>query len=237
MSEKVKKPIFKRWWFWVLAVIIILGGIGSFVEETPEKADDDQEVNAKKEKEVNPEKEEPKEVKKEKEKEEEKPKKEEKPKTKAIEAGTYKVGSDIDPGEYLVFADSVGYIENAKDSKGQVESIIFNANLTSGSHHYVTLNDGNYFKMQGAEMYPVDKAPNVKPDDGVYKDGMYKVGKDIDPGEYKVTLESGMGYYEVVKNSAGGLNNIITNENVQADTYITVEDGQYIKIQGVTLTK
>ncbi|WP_077703131.1 hypothetical protein [Virgibacillus dokdonensis] len=228
MSEKVKKPIFKRWWFWVLAVIIILGGIGSLVEETPEKADDDQEVNAEKDT-----KEEPKAEKKEKEK----PKKEENPKTKAIEAGTYKVGSDIDPGEYLVFADSMGYIENAKDSKGQVESIIFNANLTSGSHHYVTLNDGNYFKMQGAEMYPVDKAPNVKPDDGVYKDGMYKVGKDIDPGEYKVTLESGMGYYEVAKNSAGGVNNIITNENVQADTYITIEDGQYIKLQGVTLTK
>ena len=27
--EKVKKPIYKKWWFWVLIVIILVIGIGS----------------------------------------------------------------------------------------------------------------------------------------------------------------------------------------------------------------
>lgn len=29
MSEKTKKPIFKRWWFWAIIVIIAIGALGS----------------------------------------------------------------------------------------------------------------------------------------------------------------------------------------------------------------
>ncbi|MGE7666438.1 hypothetical protein ACQKMN_12075 [Ureibacillus composti] len=155
----------------------------------------------------------------------------------AIKAGTYKVGTDIDSGEYLIFSEGFGYIEAAKDSSGNLESIVFNANLTEDSHTYATLSDGQYFKLQGAKMYPVTEAPSVIPEDGVYHDGMYKVGKDIPAGEYKIILESeaGMGYIEVAKDSSYNLESIITNENLQADTYLTVQDGQYLTLQGAKI--
>ncbi|MCE5220902.1 MAG: hypothetical protein LLF98_06430 [Clostridium sp.] len=156
---------------------------------------------------------------------------------KKIKAGTYKIGTDIPAGEYLVIAKSIGYVECAKDSKGQLDSIIFNDNLTSGSDRYVTLNEGEYFKLTGAEMYPVSEAPSIIPKDGIYKDGMYKVGKDIPAGEYKVKLTGGMGYTEVTTNSRHQLDSIVSNENVQADTYLTVQDGQYLKMTGVQIQK
>jgi hypothetical protein len=31
----VKKSIFKRWWFWVIVVIVLIGAIGSSGEDTP----------------------------------------------------------------------------------------------------------------------------------------------------------------------------------------------------------
>ena len=73
-----------------------------------------------------------------------------------ISSGTYKIGDDIPAGEYLVFANGSSYIECAIDSTGQIDSIIFNENLMNGAHTYVTLNAGEYFKLQNGEMYPVE---------------------------------------------------------------------------------
>lgn len=157
--------------------------------------------------------------------------------TKKIKAGTYKVGSDIPAGEYLVISKSMAYIQSAKDSTGNLESIVFNDNLSSGSNSYVTLNEGEYFKLTGGEMYPVAEAPSIVPKDGLYKDGMYKVGSDIPAGEYKVKLTGGMGYTEVSTSSRHQLDNIVSNENLQADSYITVKDGQYLKMTGVQIQK
>lgn len=156
---------------------------------------------------------------------------------KKIKSGTYKVGPDIPAGEYLVISKSIGYIQCAKDSTGELESIVFNDNLSSGSNSYVTLNEGEYFKLTGGEMYPVSEAPSIVPKDGLYKDGMYKVGKDIPAGEYKVKLTGAMGYTEVTTSSRHQLDNIVSNDNLQADSYITVQDGQYLKITGVQIQK
>ena len=66
--------------------------------------------------------------------------------------------------------------------------------------------------------------------------GMYKVGVDIEAGEYKVTPD-GSGYYEVDSSSAGTLDVIVANENFSSDVYVTVADGQYLKLSGATLVK
>lgn len=164
-------------------------------------------------------------------------KKEESKKTSRITPGTYKVGTDIPAGEYLVLTTgSMCYIEATKDSTGKLESIIFNDNLMKGNS-YVTLNNGEYFKLQGGEMYPVAEAKSVVPTNGLYTDGMYKVGIDIPAGEYKVVLDSAMGYIEVSANSTHKLEAIITNDNLTSDSYITVSQGQYLKISGVKIQK
>lgn len=44
-NTKAKKPIFKRWWFWVIIAIVVIGAIGSMGEEdTPNVADKSGEV-------------------------------------------------------------------------------------------------------------------------------------------------------------------------------------------------
>jgi len=152
-----------------------------------------------------------------------------------IKAGTYKVGTDLSAGEYLVIAKSTCYVESSTDSKGTLESIVFNDNVQGST--YVTIHDGEYFKLQGGEAYPVDKAPSIVPANGLYKDGMYKVGKDIPAGEYKVSLNGSMGYLEVATDSTHQLGSIVTNDNVQADTYITVAVGQYLKLKSLQIQK
>lgn len=154
-----------------------------------------------------------------------------------IKQGTYKVGTDIQAGEYLVISKGRGYYKCSKDSTGETGSIIFNENLTDGSNSYVTLKDGDYFKVTNAEMYPIDKAPSIIPKDGVYKDGMYKVGQDIPGGEYKIKLVGARGYYAVYKDSRYAVGDIISNENVTADTYLTVKDGEYLRMTGLQIQK
>jgi len=217
---KNKKPFYTKWWFILIALLVVIVAIssgGSKTETTKDTAsstvtssDDTKNVTESK--------------------------KEEK-KDNKIKSGTYKVGTDLPAGEYLVIAKSMSYIECTKDSTGALESVVFNDNLTANSNSYVTLKDGEYFKLTGGEMYAIAEAPSIIPSDGLYKDGMYKVGKDIPAGEYKVSLTGSMGYTEVTTNSRHQLDSVVTNENVQSDTYLTVKEGQYLKMTGVQIQK
>lgn len=244
MSEKIKKPFYKKWWMWGIAVIILAVAASGGEDEDgladSEEATVIEEEQEAKEEVIEEEAEEDKEeaeVSAEAEEEGAEDSTEEASDDTVITAGTYKIGEDIPSGEYLIFANGMGYIESASDSTGELDSIIFNDNLANDAHAYVTLQDGEYFKLQSAEMYPVEDAPSVKPDDGVYADGMYRVGDDIPAGEYQIILDSsiGMGYYEVASDSTHQLGSIVTNENVEADTYLTVSEGQYLKLQDVKI--
>jgi hypothetical protein len=64
---------------------------------------------------------------------------------------------------------------------------------------------------------------------------MYKVGRDIKAGEYKVVASGSTAYYEVDSNSGGGIESIVANDNFQGAKYITVKDGQYIKLNNCSI--
>jgi hypothetical protein len=147
-----------------------------------------------------------------------------------IKSGTYKIGIDIKAGEYFVKAESdFSYFQIAKDSKGLLESII--ANDIFSDNRYVTLEDGQYFQLKEAKMIPIALAPTLTPTNGKFPSGMYKVGRDIKAGEYKVSPDqSNSGYLEVSKDSRAVMDSVITNSIFDADEYITVSDGQYLKI-------
>ena len=71
--------------------------------------------------------------------------------------GTYKVGTDIPAGEYKFTQTSSfgGYIERSSDSSMEFESIISNdATTEEGQTTYVTINEGEYLKVQGGELTP-----------------------------------------------------------------------------------
>ena len=223
---KNKKSIYKKWWFWCLIVLIALGSAGgsnqssSSANEAEASPAVSTASNA-----STPFKESPA-VSKEPEAPE------------AIGDGTYKVGTDMPAGEYLVLANMdglPGYAEISSDSSGNFNSIISNATVMGNI--YLNVKDDDYVKLQLVKAYPVSNAPSIIPSDGLYKDGVYKIGSDLPAGEYKVHLSSEMGYVEVASGCRGGLQEIVSNEAVTGDTYVTVKDGQYLKLQGVEIQK
>lgn len=150
------------------------------------------------------------------------------------DAGMYKVGTDIPAGEYILEPSAIAYYQVASDSTGTLESIVSNDNF-SGTR-YITVSDGQYLTLTGCTAYPASYVSEGKVKNDNLSGGMYKVGVDIEAGEYKVTPE-GDGYYEVDSSSAGTLDAIVANENFSSDVYVTVSDGQYLKLSGATLSK
>lgn len=209
---KKKKSLLKRWWFWLIIVVIAFAVIGGSGDKD---TDVDQPANtAQTETETN---QSPTEATKEEDK------------VKGFKPGTYKVGTDMPAGEYKLFAQyDLAYFELTKDSSGSFDSILANDNFPNYS--YLTVEDGQYIKIQHAIAVPIDNAPKSEPQDGVLPSGTYKVGFDIDPGEYKVTAD-GLGYIQVDMNSKHTFEGIITNDNFEGDKYITVKEGQYLKLQ------
>ena len=158
------------------------------------------------------------------------------PEMTVYKSATYKVGSDIPSGEYVVFCDNglLGYLEVANDSTGSLDSIIANENIDYNS--IITLNDGEYFKMTGAYAVPIEEAGTLD----VSGTGMFKVGVHLPAGEYKLEIIDdtlGFGYYEVDSDSSHVLDGIVTNENFEGTVYITVSDGQYLKLSNAKISQ
>lgn len=221
--EKVKKPITKKWWFWVIVVFIgigVIGNLGSNGKDKPANVSVDQQPATEVSKTAEPTK---------------APEPTKEPEKKEpdiwIKAGMYKVGKDLPAGEYLVAStSSAAYFQVTKDSSGSFDSIIANDNFDTV--RYITVKDGQYIDLKNAEIAPIDKAPKLQAVDGKYISGMYKVGRDIEPGEYKVVSDGGSAYLEVVSNSSGGFDAIVANDNFEGEKYISVKKGQYIKLNG-----
>lgn len=209
----MKKSIFKRWWFWLIIIVVVIiaisssGGNNDNTAKTPEATQKTGEPTpAAKEEDI------------------------------WIKGGMYKVGTDITAGEYLLMSEGLvpAYFQVSKDSTGSLESIISNDNF-EGSR-YVTLVNDQYFEVRGAKFVSIDKAPVQEPKNGVYGPGMYKVGRDIEPGEYKLKPQAGaMAYFEVAKDSKNSLTSIVSNDNFETEKYITIAAGQYIKLNGCQL--
>lgn len=77
----------------------------------------------------------------------------------------------------------------------------------------------------------------VSAEKALLEDGKYKVGKDLPAGEYYVKCNSYNLYIAVSSDSSGDLDSVIYNLNTKGGVYITVEDGEYLEIQGGELYK
>ena len=152
----------------------------------------------------------------------------------AYKSGTYKVGTDIDAGEYFVTCtNSIScYVEVSSDSSGSFESIVTNDNVATFS--FITVADGQYLKINGGEFVKaVDAKVPGADSNGVYGAGTYRVGTDIPAGEYKVTCTNEINcYVEVASDSTGTFESIVTNANTTSTHYITVTVGQYLEVSG-----
>lgn len=75
-----------------------------------------------------------------------------------------------------------------------------------------------------------------EPETTSYESGMYLVGQDMPAGEYRVALDDnnsvGMGYIEVSTDSSHLFDSIRTNDNIEGASYITVNEGEYLTLNG-----
>lgn len=208
-----KKSIFRKWWLWALVAVVVIGiasGTGKNENGRIYNQGPSEGNTAQ----------------------------QPTPKDESIKAGMYKVGEDIAAGEYVLFADQgiMAYYQVSKDSSGRLESIITNDNFYGT--RYVSVVSGQYLELKNSKMLPIEKAPVLQATDNKFEEGMYKVGRDLPAGEYKVIPDrGGSAYVEVSKDASGQLNSIVSNDNFDAEKYITVNDGQYIKLVSCYLSK
>lgn len=139
----------------------------------------------------------------------------------------YKAGTDMPAGEYVIFG--TGTVDIYSNSTGSLESIIAVKNYTNNI--YITVASGQYLDFSSGYAYPVASAPLVPATSGKFSAGMYKVGRDIAPGEY-ILYSDGYGYFEVDSDSKLVLGSILKNDFAFNRTYITVEAGQYLYFDG-----
>ncbi len=145
----------------------------------------------------------------------------------AYRASTYKVGSDIPAGTYVFFADTgFGYLEIDKDSKGSLDSIVYNENISS--FDIAEVKDGQYLKTMGCYALPLSEFPYLD----TTGDGVFLIGTHLPAGEYKLSATGSMeAYYEVDSIATPSVFDIVTNDLFSGSTYITVQDGQYLKLR------
>lgn len=136
-------------------------------------------------------------------------------------ASQYKVGVDIPEGEYVLFADfGHGYFALTSDGNGNDiisnENFTYNSIIQIDSGEYLTLKDCSAVPSNDVQQLPLDKAD------------MLKVGLHIEAGEYKLIADSDSAYYCIYNDSKQ--DDIDSNDNFNGQSYITVKDGQYLKM-------
>ncbi|MGH4139243.1 hypothetical protein [Clostridium sp.] len=72
------------------------------------------------------------------------------PTNNQLPAGMYKVGLDVQPGEYKVVAEGTGYVEVSNNSSHDLYSIVSNDNFEG--EKYVTIKQGQYITLGNATL-------------------------------------------------------------------------------------
>ncbi|MEG2230660.1 MAG: cell wall-binding protein, partial [Lachnospiraceae bacterium] len=142
--------------------------------------------------------------------------------------GTYKVGTDIVAGAYVLLNNSKysSYYAVSSDSTG--DSIIANENFNYNS--IVTVNDGQYLKLTRCTLSPILEVPTIDYTHG----NMFYIGYHLPAGEYKLQCTDARfsAYYSVSNDALQ--KDITTNDNFTGQTYVTVKDGQFLKLSRCT---
>lgn len=148
----------------------------------------------------------------------------------AYGSGRYYVGPGIPAGIYQVRTTGItGYVGIYSDETFSSEAYLSNEYL--GMSSYILLRDGEFLEIgMNTYLIPLDNALSVDTD--FLYSGTYLVGKDIAPGVYEV-ISTGNGYwgrYTVPPTSARASEFLIENKNFEGTSYVTVNEGEYLKL-------
>lgn len=145
----------------------------------------------------------------------------------AYPEGTYKAGVQIPAGEYVAKGDYPSLSTYVGLSYNDT-SVGFCSNARSA---IITVNDGQYIEAKWGDLYPLEITTNLKPADGIYKEGTYKVGFHMPAGTYQLKANVDRAYVDIYNNGymVGRGDEFIVSE---PETTFTVSDGQFVVIVG-----
>lgn len=140
------------------------------------------------------------------------------------ENGTYKVGSTIPAGEYVLFANSDygGYFCLSSDLAG--DDIIENDNFSYNS--IIRINTGEYLELSRCYAVKIDEAGSIPKN---VEGAMYKVGTHLPAGKYVLEAVGDYGGYYCIY-SDNRQDDIYENENFDDTISVRVRDGQYLQL-------
>ncbi len=146
----------------------------------------------------------------------------------AYPEGIYKVGVQIPAGEYVAKGDGVS-LETMSDLSGSYESKL--GYTSSQRSAIIKVEEGQYIKSVWGDIYPIEKTADLKPANGIYEDGSYKVGFHMPEGTYVLKADAEAAYAQIYNDSyqTRREDELIIAE---PETTFTVKDGQYVIIIG-----
>lgn len=200
-NNKVKKPFYKRWWFWLIIIIFIFS-----MGDSDDKADQ------------NTPKEEKQEISSNVKENIDNSKSESKTESASsssqskdvgelvnLKPGNYIVGEDIKPGRYVI--TSVQGSGNLTSTKADINVILDNQYGDLGVPSYtVTLKQGDDIKLESIQLTKFEPVTDRKFQTSLTA-GQWEVGEDIEPGIYNIKAVSGRGN---VVSLGAGLNEILS---------------------------
>lgn len=148
------------------------------------------------------------------------------------EEGQYKVGADIPSGEYVILAGSAGgYFSVTSDANGS--DILFNDNFDTNS--IITVYDGEFLELSRCFAVSTEEFYSEYVVDLDNTGIFIKVGIDIPAGEYKLESDANGGYYCIYSSSRH--DDIIANDNFKGNSYININDGEYLVLSRCKLIR
>ncbi len=157
----------------------------------------------------------------------------------AWEEGMYKVGKMLPPGEYFIYADREKmscWMSVDSDASGKREATV--AGYWVYNFGIITVKNGQYLYVERGEIYDLADAPQIIPVEGVWEEGMYKVGTMLPPGEYILTAkEEKNPWYEISRDSTHTSASMIDISNFGGmnAVQVLVEEGQYLLVKNATI--
>lgn len=206
-ESKPKKPIYKRWWFWTIAVVVLFGiggAIGGVDSSSGNNANETSTTTtASSSSTTNT------------------------PTTAAPNTsttaasgpvtsfgkGTHLVGTangDITPGTYRTAGSSGCYWARLSGLGGSIDDIIANNNASGPAIVTIEATDKAFESTRCGEWSP---APTSGPQATSFGDGTWAVGIDIAPGTYKAPGGSACYWERLSAFGAGSVDGIIANAN------------------------
>ena len=160
-----------------------------------------------------------------------------------LEAGEYSVGDATLPaGEYYletydpVLKARFTVFETTADGNRQV--------VKQGDFRnfcFLQLEEGEQILLEFARILPAEKVPPIQPQNGVYPEGVYRIGKDLPNGEYVFTYTGGgkAGSVDILMDHTGSdvdnwRRNTLAIEFIYNRLYLLVNEGRYLYVSDAT---